>query len=88
MMRANLAQIDAKLDARGQPLPAGVDLKNTGAMVGSARYDARGYSFNVDYAEHVEARFHFVGVAPNGQQRAEEEISSIWDQEPLEIIED
>jgi len=86
-LRKNLAQIDAKLDARGQPLPPGVDLKETGALVASGLSDANGYRFGVPYASFVNDRFGFAGVTPSNQTNAESEISAVWDSEPLEIIE-
>ncbi len=87
LLQANLAQMRARLDARGQPLPEGVDLRDTGALQASGGSDATGYYFAVEYAEAVDNRYHFAGVAPSNQATAEAEISSVWDSEPLEIIE-
>lgn len=87
MLRANLRQMAARLDARGQPLPIGIDLKDSGELQRQVGWDAYGYTFRVEYAEYVEDRYHFVGVAPAELRRAEEEVSAIWDKEPLEIIE-
>ncbi len=86
-LRQNLAQMKAKQNAKGAPLPAGVDLYETGALQRSGVYDANGYSFTVAYAEYLEG-FDPFGVAPGNQASAETEIGYIWDSEPLEIEED
>jgi len=87
LLRANLAQMNAGLDARGQALPEGVDLRDTGALMASGNNNANGYSFGVSYASAVDSRYHFAGVSSQYQTQAEAEISNNWESEPLEIIE-
>ncbi len=84
----NLIQMKAKLDTYGKPFAGGADLKDTGALQASGQSSAKGYGFAVKYAEAVDARHHFAGLAPQFQQKAEQEISAIWDSEPLEIVDD
>lgn len=85
-LKANLRQIDQRLDARGQKFPEGVTLKDTERLVTNTHFDATSYYFDQPYAEYVEDRFHFIGLSPIFQEEADREVSAIWDTEPLEII--
>ena len=89
-LKYNLNQIKARLDARGQPLPEGVDLYETGDLQDSGFSDALGFGFGagLTYAEAVDNKYHFVGLSDESQLQADQEVSELFDIEPLELVED
>lgn len=71
------------VDAKGNPLPKGVDLHNTGRLLSEVAYsvdEIKGFVnlvFTVDYASKVAEKYDFVGICPQLMPEFLQEIEPI-----------
>jgi hypothetical protein len=76
-----LEQIASGLNADGNSLPPGVDLRQTGALLNSIRADVSSGQIeivcDVPYAGVVQARYNFLGVAPSRISELERRLEPI-----------
>lgn len=85
----NLEQCARGENASGGSFPQGkgkkkqLDMRDSGELLGSAEVDESGYRFTADYADDVDARFNFSGVAPDSMHQLEEQAQAILLEELL-----
>jgi len=78
-------QAIAGIDANGQPFPPGVTLIRTGAMLRSIHGEVRNGEpcvvADTDYAQYVQERIPFAGIAPQYMSEFEAKAQQILEQE-------
>jgi hypothetical protein len=91
--RANVEQMQKRLDAEGRALPEGrtpgnVDLYETGALQDEANMtvDLEGYEFTVPHAEAVEERYHFAGLPDDVVEGLSRELEEEIGEDGVELV--
>lgn len=56
---------------------APIDLRDTGRLMAGAQSDARGVRFPAPYAQHVNKRYPYAGIAPQSRAALESKIAEI-----------
>lgn len=88
LLEQNVARMRQGLNSRGENLPPGVDLYQSGRLQSDTEADADGYRFLAPYAEDVDRRYEFAGVDERAAQEVEDKISEAWEDAGLTIEED